>query len=403
MAMIRKLIVEVVEARDLLPKDGMGTSSPYVVIDFDGQRKRTQTVHRQLNPTWNEVLEFKVNGSSNMAGELLEVDVLHDRKAGPSRRNNFLGRVRIDSRHFVRKGEEALEYFPLEKKSFFSWVRGDIGLRIYYVQEPEMVPEPAPPEAPPAEAAAAPPPQQPPEAAPPAEGAAPAPPPPPPEQSPAEAPPAEGAAPPPLEQPPEPPVEAQQAPPAEPQPQNDPIPCDVETEPQPPAESNTTAEEEAPPVPQPAAQPPEPEIETAPRWVPPEPRPPPQHKAPEPIERSTYDLVDKMHYLFVRVVRARSLPSSVKPHVRIEALGRHASTITARRGAFFEWDQTFAFPRDPSSASAAAPDSSALEVSVWDYSRGLMSPPSSQATSTSSKAPASTSQRSRDGTHPTAR
>lgn len=362
MATVRKLIVEVVEARDLLPKDGMGSSSPYVVIDFDGQRKRTPTIHRRLNPTWNEVLEFKVNGSLSMAGEILEVDVLHDRKATPSRRSNFLGRTRIDSRHFVRKGEEALQHFPLEKKSFFSWVRGDIGLRIYYVDEPEVVPEPVPPVEAPAEA-------------PPAEGAAA------PAEQPAaaEAPAAEGAAPL-TEQPAVAPPEAEQAPP----------PDSRETEQQPPPEAEIdanaaetppleTAESEAQPAPVPAAEeaatpqppPPQPEKETAPRWVP-QPKAAAPERIPEPIERSSYDLVDKMHYLFVRVVRARSLPNDAKPHVRIEALGRSVSTKTARRGAFFEWDQTFAFSRDPSSAAV---DSSTLEVSLWDL------PPGSDVTS----------------------
>ena len=134
-ATARKLIVEVVEARDLLPKDGTGTSSPYARADFDGQRRKTRTVTRDLNPAWNEALEFDFPaagvGVDPVAGEPLEVAVLHDVRVGPSRRNNFLGRVRLDARQFVRKGEEALIYFPLQKKSLFNWVRGEIGLKVY--------------------------------------------------------------------------------------------------------------------------------------------------------------------------------------------------------------------------------------------------------------------------------
>ena len=48
MVTFRKLIVEVVGGRNLLPKDG--------------QRKRTKTVVRDLNPTWNEVLDFNMAG-----------------------------------------------------------------------------------------------------------------------------------------------------------------------------------------------------------------------------------------------------------------------------------------------------------------------------------------------------
>ena len=44
MVIFRKLIVEVVDGRNLLPKDG--------------QQKRTKTVVPDLNPTWNEVLDI---------------------------------------------------------------------------------------------------------------------------------------------------------------------------------------------------------------------------------------------------------------------------------------------------------------------------------------------------------
>ncbi|KAF2306911.1 hypothetical protein GH714_022482 [Hevea brasiliensis] len=78
------------------------------------------------------------------------------------------------------------------------------------------------------------------------------------------------------------------------------------------------------------------------------------------IERSSFDLVEKMHYLFVRVVKARGLPTNGNPIVRIVTSGSRIQSRPARRTAFFEWDQTFAFGRD-------APESSSiLEVSVWD-------------------------------------
>ncbi|KAL0374723.1 UNVERIFIED_CONTAM: protein QUIRKY [Sesamum radiatum] len=143
MAVVRKLIVEVVDARNLSPKDGHGASSPYVILDFHGQRRKTRTVIRDLNPAWNEALEFNVGKTSEVFGDVLELDVFHDKNVGPTTRNNFLGRVRLSSRQFVKKGEEALIYYPLEKKSLFSWIQGEIGLKIYFVDE--VVPPPAPP------------------------------------------------------------------------------------------------------------------------------------------------------------------------------------------------------------------------------------------------------------------
>ncbi|KAA8542391.1 hypothetical protein F0562_023473 [Nyssa sinensis] len=134
---IRKLIVEVANARDLLPKDGQGSSSPYVVADFDGQKKRTSTVWRNLNPVWNEVLEFIVSDPKTMEYEELEIEVFNDKKMsnGNARKNHFLGRVKMYGSQFKRGGTEGLVYYPLEKKSVFSWIRGEIGLKIYYNDE----------------------------------------------------------------------------------------------------------------------------------------------------------------------------------------------------------------------------------------------------------------------------
>ncbi|MBA0790200.1 hypothetical protein Gohar_014865, partial [Gossypium harknessii] len=72
---VRKVIVEVVDASDLLPKDGQGSSSPFVIADFDGQKKRTSTKYRDLNPVWNGALEFTVSDPDNMDVEELEIEV----------------------------------------------------------------------------------------------------------------------------------------------------------------------------------------------------------------------------------------------------------------------------------------------------------------------------------------
>ncbi|KAL8097979.1 protein QUIRKY [Apium graveolens] len=134
---IRKLIVEIIEARDLLPKDGLGSSSAYVVVDFDGQKKRTSTVSRNLNPVWNESLEFIVSDPKTMEFEQVEIEVFNDKKMshGNARKNHFLGRVKLYGTQFAKRGDEGLIYFELEKKSVFSWIRGELGVRIYYYDE----------------------------------------------------------------------------------------------------------------------------------------------------------------------------------------------------------------------------------------------------------------------------
>ncbi|KAI3720696.1 hypothetical protein L2E82_31687 [Cichorium intybus] len=103
-------VVDLADARDLLPKDGLGSSSAYVVADFDGQKKRTSTVSRSLNPLWNESLEFVVSDPSTMEYEELEIEVFNDKRLsnGSARKNHFLGRVKLYGSRFARKGDEGI-------------------------------------------------------------------------------------------------------------------------------------------------------------------------------------------------------------------------------------------------------------------------------------------------------
>ncbi|XP_061376274.1 multiple C2 domain and transmembrane region protein 16 [Gastrolobium bilobum] len=358
MVTVRKLIVEVVGAQNLVPKDGHGSSSPYVVVDFYGQRKRTRTAVRDLNPVWNETLSFNVGAHSDIFGDTLELSVNHERNFGSTRRNNSLGLLRLSSTQFVRKGEEALIYYKLGKKSVFSMIQGDIGLKIYYVDE--EVPPPPPPE------------QQ-------------APPPTPPqteeEVKPDDAVPKQETE----TKPPPEKVEEPPAPPSEPPPEVEntepPAPPESEPEPpQPPIEENADQVESLPPE---APVRPDVNVEAMAASVS---RSNSEIRfsginGPQPIrrtastasfssevsldsmliERSSFDLVEKMHYLFVHVVKARYLPTNGNPVVKIAVTGHHVTSKPARKTTLFEWNQTFAFGRD-------APDSSSiLEVSVWDF------------------------------------
>ncbi|KAF6150154.1 hypothetical protein GIB67_023109 [Kingdonia uniflora] len=376
MANRRKLVVEVVDARSLLPKDGHGTSSPYVMVDFYGQRKRTRTVHRDLNPNWNELLEFNVGVSqSEVFGDILEIDVHHDRIAGPTRRNNFLGRIRLNSTQFVRKGEEALMYFPLEKKNFFSWIQGEIGLKIYYVNE-----EPPPP--PPPESDPQPPPQS--------------------ESDPQQPPQPESGPPPPQpESDPQPIgeqniIEQSSGEANSTQQQSEQLPVEPPAKPKETVPDPTTVKpllepKDEAPAPQPQNVPQESPQESDPQPPPPDPpiilsmmsnsikevksagniaRPISRQTTTESFfqdpsercinDRTSYDLVEKMYYIFVRIVKARSLPTQGNPIVKISVSGCHARSNPARRTRLFEWDETFAFGR-------ASPDAvSTLEISVWD-------------------------------------
>ncbi|KAL7176614.1 hypothetical protein ACSBR2_030036 [Camellia fascicularis] len=89
-----KLVVEVLDACDLMPKDGQGSASPFVEIEFDEQRHRTQTKPRDLNPQWNEKLVFTIDNPRDLPNKTIKVVLYNDRKGG-GHHNNFLGRVRL--------------------------------------------------------------------------------------------------------------------------------------------------------------------------------------------------------------------------------------------------------------------------------------------------------------------
>ncbi|PKI62433.1 hypothetical protein CRG98_017239 [Punica granatum] len=134
--MTTKLVVEVVDASDLMPKDGQGSASPYVEVEFDGQRQRTHTKPRDLNPQWNQKLFFNVNGGpTDLHHRIIDVVVYNDRNHGHHK--NFLGRVRI-SGHSVpfSDSEASVQRYPLDKRGLFSHIRGDISLKIYLLNVP---------------------------------------------------------------------------------------------------------------------------------------------------------------------------------------------------------------------------------------------------------------------------
>ncbi|GJN31541.1 hypothetical protein PR202_gb19952 [Eleusine coracana subsp. coracana] len=137
----RKVVVEVCNARNLMPKDGQGSVSAYAVVDFVGQRRRTATCPRNLNLQWDERLEFLVLDPDTMEVETLELNLYNEKKG--SDRHNFLGKVKIPSTSFAEEGEEVLSYYLLQKRSVFSQIKGEIGLKIWFVDGPLPPPVPA--------------------------------------------------------------------------------------------------------------------------------------------------------------------------------------------------------------------------------------------------------------------
>ncbi|CAN6464973.1 unnamed protein product [Victoria cruziana] len=315
----RKLVVEVCNARNLMPKDGQGTSSPYALVDFDGQRRRTKTKPRELNPQWDERLEFLVNDLDSMASDTLELNLYNDKKSG--KRSTFLGRVRISGGTFPNAGSESLVYYPLEKRSVFSQVKGEIGLKLFYVDD-DPAPVSAPPEKPPQD------------------------------------------------------EKTGEKPPAEEEKKTEEKKQEDKKEEQ---QVNKAEEEEKKPAEETKKEDPKPEKKSSDAEKPPEEEetkkmPEDQNPAatkspaasgfsdvdiPSLGERpsSTYDLVERMPYLYVRVLKAKGdlgLAPGSSVHAKV-VVG--SQTIRTRSSEAPEWDQVFAFHKEKL-------DSTSLEVSV---------------------------------------
>ncbi|CAL9215945.1 unnamed protein product [Arabidopsis halleri] len=125
-----KLVVEIVDASDLMPKDGQGSASPFVEVEFDQQRQRTQTRFKDLNPQWNEKLVFNVGDFKRLNNKTIDVTVYDDRR--DNQPGKFLGRVKISGAVVpLSESESDVQRYPLDKRGLFSNIKGDIALRIY--------------------------------------------------------------------------------------------------------------------------------------------------------------------------------------------------------------------------------------------------------------------------------
>ncbi|KAL0346061.1 UNVERIFIED_CONTAM: protein QUIRKY [Sesamum radiatum] len=331
----RKLTVEVCNAKNLMPKDGQGTASAYAIVDFDGQRRRTKTIFRDLNPQWNEKLEFLVHDAASMAEETMELNIYNDKKTG--KRSTFLGKVKISGSTFVKAGDDVpLVYYPLEKRSVFSQIKGEIGLKVWYVDE-EPPPAPAP------------------------------------EKSETPAPAAEEVKPPEKEKEKEEekkPDEATEEKKEEEKKEEEQKPAAEEAKkeenppenapPPPPPTAPTSTEVEHPPIAQqkPTQNPEKSMISENSKNMEIESKLFQKISSGKADRRIAFDLVDQMPFLYVRVVKAKiSNPEAESSFCAKLVIGTH-SIKTKSQEANKEWDQVFAFDKE-------GLNSTSLEVSIW--------------------------------------
>ncbi|XP_074263306.1 multiple C2 domain and transmembrane region protein 5-like [Silene latifolia] len=131
-----KLGVEVTAAHDLIAKDTDGSSSAYVELNFDDQRFKTSIKDKDLNPVWNESFYFNISDPNNLSNLTLDACVFSYTRSTNSR--NFLGKVHINGSSFVPYSEASEFYYPLEKRSVFSRVKGELGLKVFITDDPSV-------------------------------------------------------------------------------------------------------------------------------------------------------------------------------------------------------------------------------------------------------------------------
>ncbi|KAK6947770.1 Phosphoribosyltransferase C-terminal [Dillenia turbinata] len=131
-----KLGVDAVSAHNLMPKDGQGSSSSYVELYFDGQKFRTTIKEKDLNPVWNESFYFNISDPSNLHNMCLHAYIYNNVKATNSRA--FLGKVSLTGSSFVPYSDAVVLHYPLEKRGIFSRVRGELGLKVYITDDPSI-------------------------------------------------------------------------------------------------------------------------------------------------------------------------------------------------------------------------------------------------------------------------
>lgn len=132
-----KLGVEVVGAHDLMPKDGQGSANAYVELHFDHQRVRTTTKEKDLNPVWNESFFFNISEPQNLSNLILEAFIFNYNKAN-SPKSSFLGKVRLTGTSFVPYSDAVVFHYPLEKRGIFSRIKGELGLKVYVTDDPSI-------------------------------------------------------------------------------------------------------------------------------------------------------------------------------------------------------------------------------------------------------------------------
>nr|XP_032808020.1 myoferlin-like isoform X1 [Petromyzon marinus] len=128
-------------ARDLPNVEKFGKKSdPYTRLTYKGEQKKTKTIENELNPEWNEALEFDLKGFPLEASSVLVVEVKDYEKIGKSR---LLGSAQIQLHELLTKPGNTNSYVLTLMSEKHQSTGATLSLQVGYVPPPGTGPPPS--------------------------------------------------------------------------------------------------------------------------------------------------------------------------------------------------------------------------------------------------------------------
>ncbi|CAL8381790.1 unnamed protein product [Gadus morhua 'NCC'] len=129
----------VVESAKALPKKTLGSPDPIVSVTFKDVKKKTKTVKSEVNPVWNEVLEFDLKGIPLDSSSYIDVVVKDYETLG---KDKFLGSTKVSLKDLAAGQSTSLpsKNVPLASEDGQS-MGATINLVIAYDPPPNATPQ----------------------------------------------------------------------------------------------------------------------------------------------------------------------------------------------------------------------------------------------------------------------
>ncbi|OIW13880.1 hypothetical protein TanjilG_31769 [Lupinus angustifolius] len=126
-----KVVVRVIEAKNLPPMDHNGFSDPYVRLQIGKQRFRTKVIKKCLNPKWDEEFSFSVDDpNEELVVTVMDEDKLFD---------ELVGQFEVPMSLVFDKETKSIgtAWYALQTKSkkFKNKESGEVSLSIYFLEK----------------------------------------------------------------------------------------------------------------------------------------------------------------------------------------------------------------------------------------------------------------------------